>query len=834
MTSRRYLRTAVAALLLLCGLVWPLSAGLAGEELLLNEWLARPGVRLIAVEFYATWCEPCMKAMPRWKALKEKYYRQGLRVVVVNTQDPDGACRSVGFVPDEYVCDLQGHLSEQFGLRGKLPAAFLWSWQGNLLVQQGHIDEVEKAVEQYLEQAPRVAIEAGGAMTPSLLDALRERLTDDGKVTVVAGPDEAAMLERAKRAQASARFDERLQCEPGLEVPPNALLRASVVGHGKDAFLSLGLHDIQTGCLLQSASAPWDESARRLTQEAVGKLLGKLKQGRLQMPGQNPKRMAALPVQTGPQISGARVEGDENAGKGPQISGGAVSAAVGRLIVQVTPKEASLQVTGPNAFREVGAASWERADLRPGAYTVEAAAAGWEAQTQQVTVVSDDTQIVKLSLQKLGGLEVTGTPAGARVEVRGPDGLSAVQGLPLTIRDAQSGTYTLKVVKAGYEPAEYRATVHPGATEQVVVTLKQPGTLEVRGTPVGAEVKIAGPNGFSLLRGLPVKIEGAASGPYTVTVSRDGWAPQERTLSVRAGNATEWELALVRPVQAPAAGRVATSGPRRCAPVGDRDCDGIPDVDDKCPDDPEDFDNDDDEDGCPEYDRDADGIKDQFDRCPDQPEDRDGFMDEDGCPDVDNDQDGIPDTNDKCPNYAEDKDGFEDADGCPDGDNDNDGIIDFPQRNDQCPDKPETFNGLDDDDGCPDELPPEQLVQSARTTVAQDRFVFRKQILFAANSGTLVGSIAEQILDELAAALKERPEIRAQVEGYCDEREGAKLHRKLSQVRAESVVAALVLRGVARSRLVPMGFGNDRPLDPAHNAAAWEKNRRVEFYFLAP
>src|SRR4029077_2436402 len=64
-------------------------------------------------------------------------------------------------------------------------------------------------------------------------------------------------------------------------------------------------------------------------------------------------------------------------------------------------------------------------------------------------------------------------------------------------------------------------------------------------------------------------------------------------------------------------------------------------------------------------DRDGDGIKDDVDQCPDNPEDYDDFEDEDGCPDPDNDRDGIPDVDDKCPNVPETKNGFEDEDGCP-------------------------------------------------------------------------------------------------------------------------------------------------------------------------
>ncbi len=166
----------------------------------------------------------------------------------------------------------------------------------------------------------------------------------------------------------------------------------------------------------------------------------------------------------------------------------------------------------------------------------------------------------------------------------------------------------------------------------------------------------------------------------------------------------------------------------------DRDHDGVYDVNDKCPDQPEDRDGFQDEDGCPDPDNDNDGIPDATDKCPNDAEDIDQFEDEDGCPDPDNDKDGIPDLNDACPNAPEDgkgkrphdgcpssaedsdgdgvpdnvdkcpddpedRDGFQDDDGCPDLDNDNDGI---PDSFDQCPNEPEDADGFQDEDGCPD------------------------------------------------------------------------------------------------------------------------------------
>jgi outer membrane protein OmpA-like peptidoglycan-associated protein len=65
-------------------------------------------------------------------------------------------------------------------------------------------------------------------------------------------------------------------------------------------------------------------------------------------------------------------------------------------------------------------------------------------------------------------------------------------------------------------------------------------------------------------------------------------------------------------------------------------------------------------------DRDRDGIPDIVDACPEDPEDKDGFDDKDGCPDPDNDQDRILDVNDRCPNEPETYNGTDDEDGCPD------------------------------------------------------------------------------------------------------------------------------------------------------------------------
>jgi len=105
----------------------------------------------------------------------------------------------------------------------------------------------------------------------------------------------------------------------------------------------------------------------------------------------------------------------------------------------------------------------------------------------------------------------------------------------------------------------------------------------------------------------------------------------------------------------------------------DTDGDGISDSNDNCPtlSNKSQTNNDKDSQGdaC-DTDDDNDGILDSKDQCDTQPEDKDDVEDSDGCPDLtitktDTDGDGISDSKDQCDTQPEDKDGVEDSDGCP-------------------------------------------------------------------------------------------------------------------------------------------------------------------------
>ena len=152
---------------------------------------------------------------------------------------------------------------------------------------------------------------------------------------------------------------------------------------------------------------------------------------------------------------------------------------------------------------------------------------------------------------------------------------------------------------------------------------------------------------------------------------------------------------------------IGSPGVRAFASVGwapdyrDSDGDGVSNDKDRCPLVPEDRDDFEDADGCPDNDNDGDKREDSVDACPNQPEDLDGFEDEDGCPEIDNDKDGVNDLEDRCPLDPEDGKPPYEADGCPADrrDSDADGVMD---AFDECPEGEEDLDEFDDWDGCPD------------------------------------------------------------------------------------------------------------------------------------
>ena len=467
--SFRRLLAQVAWVVALLALVKPARAG---DQLNVQDWLAQPGVRLVAVEFYATWCKPCMEAMPRWKKLKEKYASQGLRIVVVNTQDPDGACRALPFVPDETVCDLEGYIADGFKLQGKLPSAYLWSWQGNLLVSKGHIDEVERAVEAYLKDAPRVVVEAAADVPAEAIVAVRERLGDERKVLVLAGAAERTAIDTAKKAQQSAQYDEKLACEIGKEIPPNALLKVSRVAQGKSAFLNLGLYDLAGGCLLASASSEWTGDGKHVAQDATSKLLRKLKRpDGLQQPALVAGVAGAAGLAKTPGLRADKVVNPEDRNWKPKSDDPSL------VIFESTPPGARVEVDG-NVLCEKTPC---RKMLEPGQPVVRMSMVNRVAKEERLKI--DGEQRVLWAFEKnTATVTIDAGFVGAPIVIDG----EAAGKSPLMV-ELTAGSHRVEVNDPCFEPAR----------ADVGITRGQPKTVTLKGVQktAGLRVELSDPDG---------------------------------------------------------------------------------------------------------------------------------------------------------------------------------------------------------------------------------------------------------------------------------------------------------------------------------------------------
>lgn len=66
-------------------------------------------------------------------------------------------------------------------------------------------------------------------------------------------------------------------------------------------------------------------------------------------------------------------------------------------------------------------------------------------------------------------------------------------------------------------------------------------------------------------------------------------------------------------------------------------------------------------------------------------------------------------------------------------------------------------------------------------------------------------------LDQLVTLLNENPNITIELSAHCDYKGSADYNKRLSQRRAEAVVAYLIQHGIAADRLTPVGYGKERP-----------------------
>ena len=87
-------------------------------------------------------------------------------------------------------------------------------------------------------------------------------------------------------------------------------------------------------------------------------------------------------------------------------------------------------------------------------------------------------------------------------------------------------------------------------------------------------------------------------------------------------------------------------------------------------------------------------------------------------------------------------------------------------------------------------------------------------------------------LDEIVAFMKNNPSLKVEISGHTDNQGSDNYNLELSEKRAASVVAYLIVHGVPNMRLVSKGYGFTKPVANNSTEEGRALNRRTEFKIL--
>jgi len=105
---------------------------------------------------------------------------------------------------------------------------------------------------------------------------------------------------------------------------------------------------------------------------------------------------------------------------------------------------------------------------------------------------------------------------------------------------------------------------------------------------------------------------------------------------------------------------------------------------------------------------------------------------------------------------------------------------------------------------------------------------FKSDVLFDTNSSTIKQTAhSSGEIDRVAQILNRYPETTIKVVGYTDSTGSESYNQQLSELRANAVKNALVIKGVNAARLTTMGMGESSPVADNSTEGGRQLNRRV-------
>jgi cytochrome c biogenesis protein CcmG, thiol:disulfide interchange protein DsbE len=130
--------------------------------------------KVVLLDFWATWCEPCRKEIPRLVELQDKYRKQGLQIIGVSMDDGPDPVREFSrqFKINYPVVMGTAQLGERYGGILGLPVAFVIEPGGR--IDSRHIGGIDDAaLETEIRVLLRLAPPAGAAVPQASVRASR-------------------------------------------------------------------------------------------------------------------------------------------------------------------------------------------------------------------------------------------------------------------------------------------------------------------------------------------------------------------------------------------------------------------------------------------------------------------------------------------------------------------------------------------------------------------------------------------------------------------------------------------------------------------------------------
>ncbi len=119
-------------------------------------------------------------------------------------------------------------------------------------------------------------------------------------------------------------------------------------------------------------------------------------------------------------------------------------------------------------------------------------------------------------------------------------------------------------------------------------------------------------------------------------------------------------------------------------------------------------------------------------------------------------------------------------------------------------------------------------------TMDQDRGPLAADTVYFDFDSSTIKTSEKSKIESVASYLNANTQMGLLIEGNCDERGTEQYNLSLGERRALAVREYLINLGINSQRVHTLSFGESRPADPAHDEAAWKKNRRDEFVVLKP